>query len=364
MTLAEEVLESARWAPSGDNSQPWRFVLRSEREFDAYGYDTRTHCVYDLDGWASELAHGMLLETVAIAATHHGLRAHISLPEEAAARPRRYRVRLAPDASVSADPLYAAIGERSVQRKPMRVRALSTPERGALERAAAPFRVVWFASWPARRRIAALCARNARIRLTIPEAYEAHRSVIAWRATTSEDRMPDASLGADPLLLATMRYAMASWPRLHRLNRLTGTLLPRLVLDFLPGLLCSAYVALLAETTPASLEDRIVAGRAAQRLWLTATTLGLQMQPQYTPLVFSRYAATRRSFTRDDRAQGDARDVERRVRQALGRDAVERAVWLARIGPRRNAPGRSLRLPLAKLIVVHPPAELSRLDPA
>ncbi len=35
-----------------------------------------------------------------------------------------------------------------------------------------------------------LCARNARIRMTIPEAYAAHRSVIAWHETTSEDRLP------------------------------------------------------------------------------------------------------------------------------------------------------------------------------
>jgi hypothetical protein len=157
---------------------------------------------------------------------------------------------------------------------------------------------------------------------------------------------------------------MASWPRLHRLNRLTGTLLPRLALDFVPGMLCSAYVALLAENPATSLEDRIVAGRAAQRLWLTATTLGLQMQPQYTPLVFARYAAERRSFTSDQRAQADACEVERRVRRELGRDAVERAIWLARIGPRRSAPGRSLRLPLSKLIVADPPAQLPPLDPA
>ncbi|MGC1818235.1 MAG: nitroreductase family protein, partial [Casimicrobiaceae bacterium] len=60
MSLAEDVLELARWAPSGDNSQPWRFKVVSERDFDVYGYDTRTHCVYDLDGWSSQLAHGML----------------------------------------------------------------------------------------------------------------------------------------------------------------------------------------------------------------------------------------------------------------------------------------------------------------
>jgi len=363
MTPIEQVLDCARWAPSGDNAQPWRFVPKTEREAEVVGYDTRAHCVYDLDGWASELAHGMLLETIAIAATHHGARALIRLPDDAGKRPHQYRITLEANAGVHEDPLYDAIQRRSVQRRPMRPRRLSAGERAMLERAAAPLRVVWFETWSARLRIAALCARNAKIRLTIPEAYEAHRAVIAWRASTSEDRMPDASLGADPVLLAIMRHAMVSWSRLRRLNRWTGTLAPRFALDFLPGMLCSAHVALLARPAPSSLEDRIAAGRAAQRLWLTATTLGLQMQPEYTPLVFARYAASNRRFTIDDAAYAQAREVAAQLRRALGPDAVETVVWLARIGPRRSSPGRSLRLPLDRLIVDAPPAELAPPPP-
>lgn len=358
------MLDSARWTPSGDNSQPWRFVIRGPLAFDAYGYDTRAHCVYDLDGWASELAHGMLLETIAIAATRHGLRALIRLPDDAAARPHRYQITLEADAAAREDPLNDAIRARSVQRRPMRPRRLSSGERTTLERAAAPLRIVWFETWPARLRVAALCARNARIRLTIPEAYEAHRAVIAWRARTSEDRMPDASLGADPLLLAIMRHAMTSWSRLHRLNRWTGTFAPRFTLDFLPGMLCSAHVALLAHPAASSLEDRIAAGRAAQRLWLAATVLGLQLQPEYTPLVFARYAASNRRFSVVDAAQAQALEVAARLRRAIGPDAVETAVWLARIGPHRSSPGRSLRLPLDRLIVDTPPAELAPPAPA
>jgi len=351
------LLDSARWAPSGDNSQPWRFVIRGPLAFDVYGYDTRAHCVYDLDGWASELAHGMLLETIAIAAAHQGSRAVIALPEDDSERPHRYRITLEDSAAVE-NPMNDAIRLRSVQRRPMRPRRLSPSERTTLERAAVPLRAVWFETWPARRRIAALCMRNAKIRLTIPEAYEAHRAVIAWHATTSEDRMPDASLGADTLLLAVMRRAMTSWSRLDRLNRWTGTLAPRLSLDFLPGMLCSAHIALLAPSPPSTLEDRIAAGRAAQRLWLTATALGLQMQPAYTPLVFARYSASGRRFTVVEAAYAQARDVAAEIRGVLGRDAVETAVWLARIGPQRSAPGRSLRLPLDKLIVDTPPVEL------
>jgi hypothetical protein len=151
---------------------------------------------------------------------------------------------------------------------------------------------------------------------------------------------------------------MVSWARIDRLNRWTGTLMPRIALDFFPGIFCSAQIALIADREPASLADRIAAGRAAQRLWLTAATLGLQMQPQYTPLVFARYAREGRPFTTDARARGEALGVATQLEAMLGEGAAKRAVWLARIGPARPVAGRSLRLPLSTLIVAAPPSEL------
>jgi hypothetical protein len=362
MTVAEEVLDLARFAPSGDNSQPWRFVMCAADAFDIYGYDTSDHCVYDLDGWASHLAHGMLMETIGIAATRHGRKANIELPTDESSRPLRYRVRLDPDPDLRQDPLLEAIRDRSVQRLPMSMRPLATNERGALERAAVPFRVRWFDTFNARVSLAALCMRNARIRLTIPEAYAVHRAVIDWSAKTSDDRLPAASLGAGLVLRAMMRHAMVSWQRLDRLNRWTGTLVPRIALDFLPGVRCSAFFALIADAASSRLAQRLAAGRATQRMWLAATAMGLQIQPQYTPLVFARYARAGRRFSSVQRAHADARDVADGLARLLGNDA-EHTVWLARIGPARPAGGRSLRLPLSALITAEAPNALPALIP-
>jgi hypothetical protein len=187
--------------------------------------------------------------------------------------------------------------------------------------------------------------------------------VIAWHAKDSVDRLPDAALGADPLLLSIMRGTMSSWENVHRANRLAGTLVPRLELDYVPGILCSAYVALIAPGVSDALADRIAAGRAIQRLWLAATTLDLQMQPQYTPLVFARYARDKRHFTTNGRAREDADEISARLVELLG-NVAERVVWLARIGPERAVSGRSLRRPLSELIVSDPPAALPALRAA
>ncbi|HWW68783.1 MAG TPA: nitroreductase family protein, partial [Duganella sp.] len=69
----EQILELARWAPSGDNTQPWRFEILDARRLIVHGHDTRDHCVYDLDGHPSQISLGALLETMAIAASTFGL---------------------------------------------------------------------------------------------------------------------------------------------------------------------------------------------------------------------------------------------------------------------------------------------------
>lgn len=40
-----KILELARWAPSGDNTQPWRFEIVSDDHIAIHGSDTRDWCV-------------------------------------------------------------------------------------------------------------------------------------------------------------------------------------------------------------------------------------------------------------------------------------------------------------------------------
>jgi nitroreductase len=359
MRAIEQILDLARWAPSGDNTQPWRFEIRSDLEVIVHAHDTRKHVVYDLDGWASQISHGALIETLSLAATRFGLRARTTIVDAADDGRITYRVVLEHDPALPEDALVAAIPARTVQRQPMRPVRLLPDERRALEEAVQPHSVVWFETLRERWKMAALNARNAHIRLTVPEAFAVHKAVIAWNATTSDDRLPDASLGADPVLLAVMRWAMASWERASFLNRfLGGTVMPRLMLDLLPGLFCSAHFALLGATEPDGVTDRVAAGRAVQRFWLTATRLNLQVQPSYTPLVFARYARGHRRFTGVPEAAVTASEIAQRLENILGSREAVRVLFLGRIGPARAVKGRSLRLPLDRLIVDRAPQQI------
>jgi nitroreductase len=351
VTPLDEILDLARWAPSGDNSQPWRFEIVAPDHVVVHAFDTRTHCVYDLDGRASQLAVGALLETIRIAATLHGMTLRIVRRAEAPDELPLIDVWLERGPDVVADPLANVIRERSVQRGPLSTSPLDVDMHERLEGAAGPgFRVVWFEGWRQRTRMAWLATRSAKIRLTTPEAYAVHREIIEWGARFSEDRVPDQALGADPLAVRSMRWTLASWKRVRMMNRFfAGTYLPRIQLDLLPGLRCGAHFALLADAPAADIDRCLAAGAAVQRFWLTCTALGLQLQPQYTPLVFADYARRGVRFTCVEKARDRALAVAALLDRRLGPEGARCAVFLGRIGRGAPARSRSLRLPLERL---------------
>lgn len=349
--VVEHILELARWAPSGDNTQPWRFQVVDDSHVVVHGFDTREHCVYDLDGRPSQISLGALLETVSIAASGHGremvAQRRAGLPDTTPT----FDVRLAAAPGVARDALIDCITRRSVQRRAMKTRPLTTAEKAELERSVGPrFRIHWLEGFGPRWRAAALMFANAKVRLTMPEAYEVHRTIIEWGAQFSEDKVPDAALGADPMTVHLMRFVMKSWDRVAFFNRyFAGTFAPRLQMDLLPCLACAAHYVLVDTQEPASIDDHVAAGRAVQRMWLTLTALGLNQQPEMTPLIFEAYVRKGLPFTRDAAVLQLARDVAGRLREVIGVDPAH-AVWMGRVGAGAAPGARSVRRPLAQLM--------------
>jgi hypothetical protein len=73
-TPLEEILNAARWAPSGDNRQPWRFEMLSAEMVAIHLEPPLGDDVYEYrNGEPLLLAGGMLLECLRIAATAQGM---------------------------------------------------------------------------------------------------------------------------------------------------------------------------------------------------------------------------------------------------------------------------------------------------
>ncbi|XPF93402.1 ThiF family adenylyltransferase [Colwellia sp. RE-S-Sl-9] len=350
LTTAEEIINLARWAPSGDNTQCWKFQLINDISFVVIANDTRDSVVYDLDGHSSHVAHGALLETIEIAASQFGFSVDIK-SDYADDTQLKFHVSLIKNATIDVSKLAPYIKTRTVQRRPMGTQPLTAAEKAQLEQEVPDgYKIKWFESKEDKLAIAKLNFCNAKTRLTMYEAYKVHKEIIDWNKQYSETKIPEQALGVDWLTARMMQWLFKSWGRVKFANTyLAGTLLPRLQLDFIPSLKSSAHFAIIAEKAPKTIEEYITVGRILQRVWLTATKLQLGFQPEQTPVIFSRYIDNEIRFTEDINVINNANKGK-----ALFESIFEQAnntVFLARLGRSTAPKSRSIRKPLDDLII-------------
>ncbi|QID18730.1 molybdopterin biosynthesis protein MoeY [Nitrogeniibacter mangrovi] len=348
------MLDLGRWAPSGDNTQPWRFRITGARTVEVLGSDTRSWCLYDYRGIPSRMAHGALLETLRIAATEQQARMGWRLREGGDETAPVYEIGFEPADALAPDPLLPFVESRCVQRRPMRTPALTSAEMAALTEAAGPDYHVDFRTGARERlEVAKLLWHSARVRLICPEAYETHRRIIEWGVRFSKDRIPERAVGVDSLTARLMRWVLADWKRVDFLNTyLAGTVMPRIQLDLIPGLACAGHFLIRPRQPARSDREQVQAGMAMQRVWLTAARLGLGFQPEMTPVIFRWYVQDGQALSARAPVNAAAAAVAERFNDVWSVSAEAPAVFMGRVG--RGAPptSRSLRLDLDDLIVV------------
>ena len=349
--MLKSILELARWAPSGDNLQPWRFEILGEDRLRLH--IRRENDVYDFGGAATRATSGVMLETLRIAASTQarGMKWVLAFEDAASIK---FEINFPQVPTLALDPLAAWIKKRSVDRRPYQMQALTQVEKYALQSAVGPvFQIRWFETFAEKWAITRLNARATWLRLSIPETFAIHQRIIDWDNRLSPDRVPAEAVGLDPMTRRLMKWALGNWSRASFLNRyLAGPLMPVVEMDVVPGLRCAAHFAFTCAQTPTSLDETFLAtGQALQRFWLTATSLGLVMQPSFATLAFAYYGERACEFSIEPTAAKKANAVaeEFRLRFGVGSD---QASFLGRIGRQVAAPpnSRSTRRELTELI--------------
>ena len=360
-TEIEKILDLGRWAPSGDNTQPWRFEIRGDDAVTIHLRDQADHDIYDYrDGEPCLMSGGALLETLRVAASKYGRMLWWDYAGSTG-HDHRIDVDLSRAPGVTLDPLEPYVTVRSVDRNPYRTTPLTPSQKTALSAALGDqFAVHWYEDTRKRWRLARLSGLATDIRLRIPEAFAVHQAIIEWERQFSPDKIPATAIGIDAMTLRIMRWAMRDWKRMDRLNRLpSGTLAARLQMDYLPGLASAAYFT-VTRTQPAagaaSAEARIPsllrAGQGLQRFWLTATRMGLVMQPAMAIAIFAHHARQQEPFTADAKIRRKADTLARKLNRLIEVEP-ERLLFMGRVGtPRsRHMQSRSVRRSLDELCI-------------
>lgn len=346
------ILDLSRWAPSGDNTQPWRFEIVSDAHVAVHAFDTRDEVLYDLDGRASQLSVGMLLETMRVAASGEGLGMEYARRPGSPDTHPIIDVYLSAEPPVQRDPLFPCLKVRATQRRATRRRPLTDTEKSMLEQSLGEgCRVVWLEG--ARKRKASwLLFRLADVRLRMPEAFAVHSQIVEWNARYSEDKLPAQSIGLNPLMTRMLPLFMGDWKRFRFMNRwLLGTLLPSIELDLVPALFSGAHFLLFSEQLPGNIDEQLKAGQAIQRFWLTAAHLGLQLQPTYSAVCFAKYHSEGKHVSTEPGLDERLVPILRDFSHLYGQNAWERAFFMGRVGAGAAPDSRSVRRPLRDLFV-------------
>jgi sulfur-carrier protein adenylyltransferase/sulfurtransferase len=351
-TLLEKIIDTARWAPSPDNSQPWRFEVVSADRLRMH-IDLESDNPYQFDqsrpNW---LSAGMMLEALRLSALDLGQR--LSWVKSNSGFDIQVQPTTAP-----ADGLSAYIKMRSVDRSAYRRTPLAEVTKQKLAEACGPgYQLRWLETDNQRWRYAKLAALSSLLRLRSKACHGVHQKVIDWEARFSATGLPSASLGVNGLSQRLLRWGLKSWRKMQLLNGfLRADLLAGVEMDLLPGVMSAAYVVVAVEGDyPLTQVDILIAGARIYRLWLEATRQGLAFQPALGPFLALAVAqGTAPAFDTSAALRAKVQPVPAELESLTGLPA-NRLIFAARLGfsRRKYVNSRSLRHAMAEIMVNQP----------
>lgn len=278
--LVKQLVEYAILAPSGGNSQPWRFVCR-DKKLECYSDAGRSGIALDFRNFFSQFAMGAAVENISLAASSLGLSTRCELFLSGPKTPLICKLSWeTANESLPADPLFDQIRKRMTNRltgvrKEISANGLSDLHSAAQE-AHAQLRLL---TRPQQmQRVANVLGRIDRIVLLEPDFHTDLISEIRWSPEEAE-RTRDGIDVRSLELSSVDRVALelVAKPRVvAAINRLGGGgalgTMTRKSIE-------SASAVGLVLVGGDFRERYFQGGRAMQRVWLKATSLGIAIQP-------------------------------------------------------------------------------------
>jgi len=276
----KDVLAAGVAAPSPDNNQPWRFRWRQ---------DTLTIFLDRGQALPSDVCHmfdlmsaAAVIENITLAASKHGLNTTIEPiwnPDDSSNFPGVAQMQFSPGAGP--DPLAESIPARCTNRLLYSTKPLSDEHWERLKESAAAFPDVHLHIIAGGLQLKAM-ARLVMLADRFRFEYRAFHAEIfrqlrftAAEAERTRDGLDFRTLALPPGSKALIK-ALRSWKLMSQLNRLG---LSRALTWPSYGSVVRSGGVILLSVPDFTFANILAAGRAFERLWLTATHLGVALHP-------------------------------------------------------------------------------------
>jgi len=283
-----EVIKAGCQAPSGENCQPWSFCVNKDNSVDVFNLTERDDSPYSWGQRASYVAHGALLENMKIAGTKMGLTVHWQLFPDSKNLKHIAHVLFSEDKNIQVNPLSNFIDERCTNRKSYQPVVFSAEDINKLTSTvgeqSSKVKVHLTSQAAHLPVLAEIGGANERVMLENKDLHSFFFNHISW--TPEQDAQKSIGFYIKTLELRSEQLKafkiFRNWKLLKILNLFGASRFVAKENSKLYGT-ASAFAAI---TIPDKNEESFVdAGMVLERLWLTASAMGLSVQPM-TGLLF------------------------------------------------------------------------------
>lgn len=287
--VIQKILEIAIHAPSGENCQPWRFVVKGN-SIEIFNLPERDDSLYSWGQRASFVAHGALMENIVIVASTLGYKTDISLFPEAV-NSNFVAIVTLEKSTPKDEPLYPYITQRITNRRSYKDVPLTKEQRAELERVQRQTQkaeLLFIENKEEINKLARIAAANEEVLFGNKDMHRFFFTHINW--TQQEEEKKRMGFYTKELELAPPQLAsfkiFKHWPLLKFFNMFG-------IAKFIAKENTKVYATAAAMgaivTTENEPRDFIAAGRVLQQAWLEATKNGLSFQP-LTGILFLKHA--------------------------------------------------------------------------
>lgn len=276
--LKKIITEYAVLAPSGENCQPWRFVI-SGNKIDVFNIPERDQSVYNYNQKGSYVAHGALIENIVIASTafNYGVSVHLF--------PEKYSVDLIASIffekkNTGKDDLFDYIKTRHTNRRVYKTKKLTLEQKKQLDSLSnlGFGSVVVLDNDSELGVLSGALAVNEKVIFENKKLHDFFYNHVLWK---KEDEVRSGgfyykTLEFLPHQLKAVKI-LKFWPALIILNKLFGVAEKIAKENAEKYAKSAAMVGILSSSNDK--QGYVNAGRLAERVWLTATKMGLSVHP-------------------------------------------------------------------------------------
>ncbi len=342
----KRILEAGNNAPSGENCQPWHFIVRGNT-VEVHLLPERDQSAYSWGKRASYLANGAAIENIVIAASVEGYRADVNYFPTGNDMLHIATISLMEDMAVHKDSLAAYTDVRISNRKSYKKQSLTDDERVAL---LAVDPVVLVESSKEIGILGRVGSTNEEVMLANRALHQFFFSHVSW--TKEEDEKKKIGFFIKTLELPPPAEIMFKVFRNWSIMRILGAIGFNRIVARQNGA-TNASVAAIGGFMIPGIEplDFVKIGRTIERFWLTATSLGLSLQPLTGVLFFKLKIAGGEEEVFSVREKGLIMNAYGRAAEIF--KAGDRHIaFMFRIG-RGDAPSaRAVRFPLEDVVTM------------